>query len=86
MVLGQMDRRAHSEARARVVDGPPATPKAAVQQQFKDGSDINTIMRRFGVSGQLPQGMPQGVYGDFTGVEDLRGAFEVVERANARFY
>lgn len=75
------DAKAHS--RASVLEVPPGPSK--VQQQFKDSADINTIMRRFGVSGVLPTFAVQGVYGDFTGVSEIRDAFDLVDRANARF-
>jgi len=56
-----------------------------VQQQFKDSADINTIMVRFGVTGVLPSHPRQGVYGDFTGISEIRDAFDLVERAQERF-
>lgn len=55
------------------------------QQHFKDEVDINTIMRRFGATDQIPKFMPNGVYGDFTGIEDYYGALERIERANEGF-
>lgn len=56
-----------------------------VQQHFKEEVDINTIVRRFGVTGQLPQFMPAGVYGDFTGIEDYESAVAQIERAQDGF-
>lgn len=55
------------------------------QQHFRDEVDINVIMRRFGVNQQIPQFMSNGVYGDFTGIEDYEGALERIERAQAGF-
>lgn len=80
VVLGRMDRKAHSQRCAVDVSGPTLT-----QRQFAEGADINVIMRRFGVTGVLPQGLGRGAYGDFTGVSDIHDAFEIVERADRRF-
>lgn len=56
-----------------------------VQQHFKDEVDINTIVRRFGVSGQMPDFLPSGVYGDFSGIEDYDSAVAAIERAQDGF-
>jgi len=80
VVLTRGSRREHSKRSAVDCSGPTKT-----QQQFKDAADINTIMRRFGVTGVLPSVPGKGWYGDFTGISDVRDAFDVVERAQARF-
>lgn len=59
--------------------------ETTVQQHFKDEVDVNTIVRRFGATGQLPAFRPEGVYGDFTGIEDYDGAIERIERAHNAF-
>lgn len=56
-----------------------------VQQQFATEVDINTIVRRFGVTGERPSGDLSGVYGDFTGVNDYESAVAAVERAQKGF-
>ena len=55
------------------------------QQQFRDEADINTIMERFGRTGELiaPVRMPQ--YGDFTGVSDYHTAMNAVIEAQTSF-
>lgn len=55
------------------------------QQHLREEVDINTIVRRFGITGVMPSGVPGGVYGDFTGVEDYESAVAAVERAEAGF-
>lgn len=57
----------------------------AVQAE-RDECDINTIVRRFGLTGQLPTGVKALMYGDFTGISDYRQALEVVSEADASFY
>lgn len=56
----------------------------AVQSQ-KEEADINTIVRNFGVTGQLPQGVRVPSYGDFDGVDDYRTAIDAVRAAEASF-
>lgn len=59
--------------------------ESIVQQQFATEVDINTIVRRFGVTGERPSGDLSGVYGDFTGVNDYESAVAAVERARKGF-
>lgn len=56
-----------------------------VQQQFGTEVDVNTIMRRYGISQALPLGPSTGVYGDFTGISDYESAVERIEGARKRF-
>lgn len=59
--------------------------RCLVQQQFKDEQDVNTIVRRFGLSQVAPAAAAAGVYGDFTGIVDYESAVSVVRRAQAGF-
>lgn len=54
-------------------------------QSSRDEVDINTIVRRFGLTGQLPDnvGMPQ--YADFEDVYDFHGAMNIVAEAKEAF-
>jgi len=54
------------------------------QQQFADEVDVNVILSRFGVSGAMPR-VPDGVYGDFSGIESYDDALAVIEAAEAQF-
>lgn len=56
-----------------------------VQQHFREETDINVIMARFGATGAMPSGVDGGVYGDFSGIEDFDSALAAVERARAGF-
>jgi len=80
VLLSQYDPALHSAA--VVVETGSVSP---VQQHFGDEVDINTIVRRFGMTGQMPSGVPGGVYGDFTGIEDYESARDAVDRAQAGF-
>lgn len=55
------------------------------QEQFKDDADINVLLERFKVTGQMPEGVRVPQYGDFTGVSDYRSAMDVVLRAQDAF-
>jgi len=63
----------------------PVSSVTMTQQQFAQELDINSIMRRFQVTGMAPLGVPGGVYGDFTGIEDWESAVAKVEKATADF-
>lgn len=56
----------------------------AVQSQ-KEEADINTIVRRFGLTGQLPQNARMPEYGDFTGITDYQSALNAVMAADDTF-
>lgn len=52
----------------------------------REESDINTIVKRFGLTGQIPQAQRMPVYGDFTeGVSDYRTALDAVNAADRAF-
>lgn len=55
------------------------------QQQFIDECDINTIVRRFGITGQLPTDVRMPLQGDFTEVVDYQTAHNMLIAADAAF-
>lgn len=55
------------------------------QQQFAEEADINTIVRRFGLTGELPDVVRVPVSGDFTGVIDYKSALDAVIAAEDAF-
>lgn len=55
------------------------------QQSFKEECDINEIVRRFGLTGQLPENVRVPVSGDFTGVSDFQTAMNAVTQAQEAF-
>lgn len=56
------------------------------QQQFKEECDINEIVRRFGLTGNVPTTAVQPMVGDFEGITDYHSALNVVIAANENFY
>src|SRR6266850_197815 len=55
------------------------------QQHFAEEADINTIVRRFGLTGELPVNVPMLLQGDFTNVFDFRSAMDMVVSARESF-
>lgn len=55
------------------------------QQSFREECDINTIIYRFGLAGELPVGLRAPTYGDFTGVNDYQSALNAVIAADEAF-
>jgi len=55
------------------------------QQHMKDECDINVIVERFGVTGQIPQTPIEPSYGDFSGVTDYHTAMNKIKAADAAF-
>lgn len=55
------------------------------QQQFKEECDINTILERFNVTGQLPVAALPPQFGDFTGIYDYQTALQAVKDAQDSF-
>lgn len=59
--------------------------ESVVQAQFAEECDINTIVRRFGLTGQLPENLRVPQSGDFTDVKDFHTAMNVVRAAEEAF-
>lgn len=59
--------------------------ESMTQQQFKEECDINTIVQRFGLTGELPDGIRMPTYGDFSGVGDFQTAANLVVAAKEEF-
>lgn len=55
------------------------------KQSFAEEVDINTIVKRFGLDGELPVGVRMPTYGDFSGVHDFQSAMNAVALANEAF-
>lgn len=55
------------------------------QQSFAEECDINTIVRRFGLTGEMPGNVRPPEFGDFTDVVDFHTASNAVREANESF-
>ncbi|WNK13471.1 MAG: internal scaffolding protein [Microvirus sp.] len=69
-------------SRASGLTCPEAT---LAQQQFKDETDINVIVHRFGLTGELPTNGRMPTYDDFTGVGDYHTALNALRSAEEAF-
>jgi len=74
------DFKERSRAAALVFDDLSRT-----KQSFKEECDINTIVRKFGVTGLVPVPSKLPTYGDFTGVIDYQTALNAVKAADDVF-
>lgn len=54
-------------------------------QSARDEVDINVIVKRFGLTGELPEELKMPQSGDFTGVPDFHGAMSMVRQAQEEF-
>jgi len=54
-------------------------------QSFKEECDINTIVKRFGLSGELPEAVRMPTYADFTEVVDFHTAMNAIAKAKEAF-
>ncbi len=59
--------------------------ESVAQQQFAEECDINTIVKRFGLTGELPENPRLPLSGDFTGIGDFQSAMNVVRAAEEAF-
>lgn len=59
-------------------------PSLAVQSA-KEECDINTIVRRFGLTGVLPDNVSVPQYGDFSAVDDYQSSLNAVVEADREF-
>lgn len=59
--------------------------KTLARQEFKEETDINTLVERFHVTGELPQNVRMPTYGDFTGVFDFQTAMNAIRSAQESF-
>lgn len=55
------------------------------QQQFKEEADINVLVRRFGLTGQMPGNFAMPMAGDFSEVGDFQSSMELLVRAQEEF-
>lgn len=61
-------------------EGPGKT-----QQQFKDESDINTIVDRFLAAGEIPQSTPFPAQTEFAEIFDFQSSMNVMRKAQESF-
>lgn len=70
---------------ASVESGLVCEDESLTLQSEAEAADINTLVRRFGVTGQMPVSGVMPTYQDFEGVFDYRSAVEIVMEAERVF-
>lgn len=77
---------------ARNTDGKESDKYATIndeadmtQQSDADETDINLIVKKFGVTGQVNGVLQPALYGDFTSVGNYRDALDMVRAADEAF-
>lgn len=82
-ILGihELDLKEHSRKHRIAVPS-----ESIVQQHLGEEVDINTIVRRYGLTTELPFGYAAGVYADFTGVENYHDALELIDYTRQQFH
>lgn len=55
------------------------------KQEFAEEVDINTLLKRFAITGHLPTGVRMPTYDDFTEVYDFHSAANAIAQANQAF-
>lgn len=59
--------------------------ESVVSQAEKDECDINVILKRFGQTGVMPQGVRVPMYGDFVNAVDFRTSMDAITQAQESF-
>lgn len=75
----------YDRALASVASGLLCPEATRTQQQFKEECDINTIVERFGLTGELPENLKVPVSGDFTAVTDFQSAMQLIRSSQEAF-
>lgn len=70
---------------ASVDAGLHCDDESLAKQSFAEEVDINTIVKRFGVTGALPEDIPAPQYGDYDDVVDFHSAMNAVAHAREAF-
>lgn len=74
------DRNAASDE-----SGLACNDESLAKQSFAEECDINTIVRRFGLTGSLPVDVRMPTYGDFDSVNDYHSALNAIIAADESF-
>lgn len=59
--------------------------KSLAQQNYLNDTDINTIVERFGITGELPTNVRMPQFADFQGIFDFQTAMNSIRHAQESF-
>jgi len=71
--------------KASTESGLECLDKSLTKQSFAEEVDINTIVRRFNLSGELPSDIRAPEYADFEDVYDYHSALNAIAKAHESF-
>lgn len=71
--------------RVSVLTGIENNDPSLTQQHQEEEANINTIVRRFGITGTMPTNLRTPTYEDFDEIYDYRTALEAVRNAERSF-
>jgi len=71
--------------KASLETGLKCPEESLTKQSFTEEADINTIVRRFNLTGQLPENIRQPVYADFENAFDFHSAMNAIRAAQESF-
>lgn len=77
------DRDALSEATAIIIEDTEENNRT--KQEFAEEVDINTMLRRFNITGKLPEDVRMPIYADFSEVYDFHTAANAIAQAKEAF-
>lgn len=60
--------------------------ESRTRQSEAEEADINTIVRRFGLTGELPDNIRLPQYGDYTDAVDFQSAWNIIVAAREEFH
>lgn len=80
-------RTAYNYDRDAVSDetGLRCEDESLAKQSFAEECDINTIVKRFRISGELPTGVVAPVYADYEDIFDFHSAMNAIAKAHEAF-
>lgn len=75
----------YDQERASVESGLACRDKSLTRQSEAEGTDINVLVKRFGITGQMPIPTRLPSFQDFEGIFDFRSAMDAINAARASF-
>jgi len=79
------DRDSFSDASGLFCDPETDEGRSRTVQSQAEEADINVIVKRFGLTGQIPSGIRTPTYGDFLNVYDFQSAMNAIRQAQESF-
>lgn len=59
--------------------------KSRTKQSFKDEVNVNNVIKKYRITGQMPMTMGEPMYGDFSDVKSYQESINIVMKADEQF-